>query len=84
MQVAILVLALTEKDEAMKGGRAALTLKRHRNMSHIKKRKHYMQRPPEAALTGKTAGRQPEKCRASTTQHSHTLKFKKTKLHELQ
>jgi hypothetical protein len=55
MQVAILVLALTEKDEAMKGGRAALTLKRRRNTSHIKKRKRYMQRPPEAALTGRNA-----------------------------
>jgi hypothetical protein len=63
LQMAILILALTEKDEALKGGRAALTLKRRRDTSHMKKRKRYMQRPSEAALTGKTAGRQPEKCK---------------------
>jgi hypothetical protein len=43
--MAILVLALTEKDEAMKGGQAALTLKRRLNTSHMEKRKGYMQRP---------------------------------------
>jgi hypothetical protein len=37
--MAIFVLALTEKDEALKGGRATLTLKRRRDTSHMEKEK---------------------------------------------
>jgi hypothetical protein len=39
LQMAILVLALTKKDETLKGGRAALTLKRRRDTSHMEKEK---------------------------------------------
>jgi hypothetical protein len=39
LQMAILILTLTEMDEALKGGRAAHTLKWHRNTSHMEKEK---------------------------------------------
>jgi hypothetical protein len=61
--MAILFMMLTEMDAALKVGREPPS---PRNgvvtQATWEKRKHYMQRPSEADLTGKTTGRQPEKC----------------------